>query len=491
MPLAQTWIAGRYRLLGSCAAIIGFAFIWHNLFLLPTDVDYFLAAGERIVRGGQPYVDVLESNPPLAFLLYVPAAWLAKLAALPPQPVFVAFLCLAIGLSCAVVHAVCTSAGETARDGFAQVLIAAAVLALAANESFGQREHFAAILAVPYVAAAAQRLAGRKPSLPVAILTGIIGGFGMALKPYFLAIPVLVEILLLAMRRDWRGLFRAELMAMAVPVLVYPLFVWWLTPLYFTFILPLSLATYHAYRMPLFIAVLLPQFAVAILTLLFAVYVSRRHDGDRRIFAWLAASLGGVVSYLVQSKGWPYQAYPALCFALIALLQAVFPGQVMRRRAVVAGFAAVSMIAGQATFVSDQGWRIHYFTVVFGPYRPRRVLALTHDIGVAFPYFRSAGIEWGSSYPSLWMLPAVSKGIVPPDKRKEIGLLAAAIVTRDLETFKPDFVLVDKRSETPTLRGHPVAYLELFAASEDFARAWRPYALVRTAGEFEVWRRSE
>ena len=44
--------------------------------------------------------------------------------------------------------------------------------------------------------------------------------------------------------------------------------------------------------------------------------------------------------------------------------------------------------------------------------KPQRMMALTHDLGVLFPYLETRNIVWASRFQSLWMLPAVSKGLI-------------------------------------------------------------------------------
>ncbi len=127
------------------------------------------------------------------------------------------------------------------------LLASAAALTLAPAEAFGQREHFAAMLALPYVAPprhcrwSAHRVKAFSPR-------GAFCGAGMAFKPYLLAIPLLVETFLLWERRAWRNLFRAEIFGMGSLLAVFPFLVWQFTPHYFSQILPLMLLTYGAFQ---------------------------------------------------------------------------------------------------------------------------------------------------------------------------------------------------------------------------------------------------
>ena len=85
------------------------------------------------------------------------------------------------------------------------------------------------------------------------------------------------------------------------------------------------------------------------------------------------------------------------------------------------------------------------------------------------------------------MLPAVSKGLIPDGQQDRVIARMAEIVAQDLISWKPDLVIVDRRSDTPTLRGNEIKYIAWFSRSPAFAQAWNSYKLVNSTGGFEVW----
>src|SRR5258708_29647461 len=50
-----------------------------------TDVSWLLTVGERVLDGQRLYIDVLETNPPMAVLLFTPGSALTPLLGLPGQ----------------------------------------------------------------------------------------------------------------------------------------------------------------------------------------------------------------------------------------------------------------------------------------------------------------------------------------------------------------------------------------------------------------------
>jgi hypothetical protein len=445
-------------------------------------------AARRILDGAVPYVDIMETNPPLAFWISLPAVWLARILGLSPHIAFVGYVCLAIAGVLGLTRHVLQSAGET-RENTAMVLLAsAAALTLAPAEAFGQREHFAALLALPYVAAAVQLAEGRAPRTRFRILIGLLCGVGMAFKPYLLAIPLLVEAFLLWETRAWRNLFRAEIIGMAISVAVYPLLVWQLTPQYFTEILPLALPTYAAFQSTFSEIALRPAVANVLLLMGIAAYfIWRRGAQQRGEWVWIFAGLGGFLCYLAQLKGWTYQLLPATILVLIPFLLNVFRNFGLVARIAVLGCLGAVMIIGLVTFARNQNSRLAYVDELLAGRKPQRMMGLTHDLGVIFPYLETRNIVWASRFQSLWMLPAVSKGLIPVAQQDMIIARAAEIVTQDLILWKPDLVIVDRRSDTPTLRGHEIKYIAWFSRSPELVQAWSSYKLVNSNGLFEVW----
>ncbi len=473
-----------------CSGFLALALVFHSLVPLPSDVSYFVLADARILDGAVPYVDIMETNPPLAFWLTMPPVWLARLLHLPSHIVFVAYVCLMIAAGLAVTRQVLRSAGETSENTILLLLASAAALTLVPAEAFGQREHFAALLLLPYLAAAAQLAEGRSPGTALCILAGVLGGTGMAFKPFLLAIPALVEGFLLWDRRAWRQLFRAETLAMAGVLAAYPVLVWHFTPEYFGAIVPLALKTYGAFEVSYFEALWRQPVVVFGLFLGVAAYLTERSNPPRRgNRVWLAASAGGFVCYLVQAKGWPFQLLPALVFAAIPLLaNAARLPKAIARAAILACFAIV-VAKGFSLFVSAQNQRIAYADGLLAGRKPQRLMALTYDLGLLFPYVETRGIVWSGRFQSLWMMPAAARDLLPTEQRDAVVAQTAAFVAQDLNRWKPDVVIVDRRSDTPRLQGHEIKYVAWFSRSPDFVQAWSSYRLVNSDGHFEVWAR--
>src|SRR5437016_89322 len=69
------------------AALLGVAIVLRHLVAANTDVSWLLTAGERILDGQRLYVDVIETNPPMAVLVYIPGIVIARALHLPAEMV--------------------------------------------------------------------------------------------------------------------------------------------------------------------------------------------------------------------------------------------------------------------------------------------------------------------------------------------------------------------------------------------------------------------
>lgn len=478
--------------LAACAIL---AFAWHMQLGLFSDVVYFITMDQKILAGAWPYRDIVEANPPLIFALMMPPVWLADVTGLAATPVFIAYV---IALTAAMIAL--AARVRPAREGDVTLPVLCLVLLLLPGPAFGKSEHFLAILAVPYLCTVVARAEGRAVALSLALAAGAAGGIGLALKPYFLLIPIAAELGLMVKRRSIEAAFRPEACAAAGLVLLYPLAVLWLTPEYFSIIVPLAAQTYSALEVPL--ATILagsPLFpiAAALIGVTALIVWQARAQNTAAVFLCLAAA-GSLLVFVVQMKGWYYQAYPALAFATAAFLVAVITnrqplgaeGRMILRIAVFAtgGLLAANLYLAQTVWAEEEARIRDTLDGALAGETPKRILTLTHLLHVPFPYIEQRGLEYAGNFPSLWMMPATVTGAMGAEERKRVTDYAADLVARTIEAEKPGHIIVDRMEES-RVGGRDLYYVSLFAPYPRFAAAWSSYEKVKD-GPLEVWRRN-
>lgn len=473
-----------------CAVMFIVAFTFYASQPLLSDVSYFVAADQRILKGAVPYIDIFENNPPLAFWVTMPAVWVASVLGLPAEPTFVVFILVLNALILTLIWSLHSAAPLGNRYRQQLVLILAVVTSFCLAFGFGQREYFMTLLLLPYISVIALRERGQSVTAPHQILVGVLAGIGVCFKPYFIFIPFCLEIYLVLQTRQWRFLFRSEVLIAAAIILLYPVLVWLFYPAYISDIIPLTLLTYGAFRASLaeilmtstFVLFLVPTVATA---MLFVLTPSR----DRSILVWVLAALAGLAIHFVQHMGWPYHLLPGLAFITIALLLSALH----LKQPVLQMLICIPMLAciglGLMDYRQIQHTSLTRFDDLMKDVHPQRMIILTYDLGDTFPFVPAHGIEWVGHYQSLWPLVAVVKNTISPAESHAVIASVAQTLALDLNEQKPDHVIVDHRliSDHPEAGNYsPVERLSVLAS---FSSAWSHYKMVNENAGFQLWQR--
>ena len=289
--------------------------MWHSGPIGP-DISGQLWLARTMRHGARLYVDFVEINPPLWFWMAMPVDWVAEGIGVRTVTVII----LIIGL---LVLAVVRGAAQLLPlcgmrpSPFFLCYVALILLVMPLNQ-LEQREHLALIGAVPYLLLAAVRRQQRVLAPWLAIVVGTGAAIGFALKPYFLAVPLLSELwLLIALRREWRPI-RTETLALALTGGAYGLSVLILAPQYLTSAVPDYLPIYQ-------LAGPASNESYGALPWLWGCMIAgiaahRLPIGANRApvtVAFLCGAVGFGFAYFVQHKGWLYQGLPATgCLAL-------------------------------------------------------------------------------------------------------------------------------------------------------------------------------
>ena len=204
------------------------------------DVAWVLWGTRELLNGAQWGRDVIEANPPLAWYLAMPTTALAEWINLPLDWTFRATVVLAAAISSGSLMWLAPR-NQSYSKSFALCATAGATLLLLPGREFGQREQLLAITALPYLALSALRLDGdRMPGRRVQLLIGVVAGIGVALKPYFLAVPLMVEVALQVLGKPRPRLLRPENLAGTAVLAVYGFWLLAVEQTYLREVIPLA-----------------------------------------------------------------------------------------------------------------------------------------------------------------------------------------------------------------------------------------------------------
>ena len=497
---------------GALLALLALAMSLRFSSLLNHDSSWYLIATERWLSGSRLYVDIIEVNPPLSFLLTAPPLMLARATGMDATALFKAWVFLLSFAGLWLAHVLLKRLPGVS-DGQRRLflLVGAIALWLLPGPNFGQREHLAVIFTWPWMALLALRLTGAAPGTALATGVGAWSFFGFALKPHFLLVPAALEALLLWHRRRFTDSFRPETLMLGAALALYLAAIVLLTPEYVRDIVPMALAVYNqAYRSPLGEVFLRGGWLPPVLAAA-AWLVPAGNNGWRRLAdVLLTAGMALLAVYLIQRKGWSYQLVPAVAFtygALAARLLAVETEAVSAafwraRAALVAGGGLLGVLLVSSVL---GGFYVNPFLQDMRQHgaladRPRSFVALTTNVSAGFPAANEEGLVWASRFPTLWLLPGVvrarhdlARDPASHDKAAidRVEAYIRRAVREDFERFRPELVMVYRGPRVPYMGGLPFDFLAWLRRDAAFARIWENYELVMQSKRLAYFRRKK
>jgi hypothetical protein len=440
------------------AALFAAALVQRHLVFGSSDITWLLTADEKMLDGHPLYAEVLETNPPIAPLAYLPAVLIGRALGIAAEQVTdgLVFLAAVVSLGSAVAM-LRGSAAARMVNGWPMVLLAFAVLTLLPGQTFGQREHIALIAIVPGLAAASLRAHGERPPLWAVVVAGLGCAVTLAFKPYFAAAVAAGPLVAALHQRSLRVLLAPENVIAAVALLAYAVCSALLFPAYFTEVVPLVRDVYlKVHRSFGAILTSAPMYIFFYAALFTAWLLGPGNRGIQTNLAILASAASGfALAFVVQRKGFPYQAYPMLALAMLAV------GAVLLRRPDAAGSPSRSgllvHVAFGLQFVAAMICLNHVLEIREVEAAVRKLvphpklLVLSGDPGFGHPLVRMLGGTWVSRQQALWVH-------LYADVLKEQGGLSADELARidahvaweranliaDFKRQPPDVIIVDR-----------------------------------------------
>ncbi len=463
------------------------------------DVAAILNFAERWVAGERLYRDLIDVNPPLIFILTAIPAAIARWSPLDGAQAMI--LC-ALAL-CLLSWRLATALRQGREEGAVEAAVTDALLPLVlllAAYDVGQREHLMTLFAIPYALLAARRAEGVGTPPRLALVTTVAAALGFALKPHFLAVPLLVEAAVLIRRgppalRDplpWimGGIWLAYLATLPA-----------LFPDYLDFVVPLVIGFYLGNGGLGFFDVLFTERLgpAALGLLVLAPMLAWRGAGMPARLLGLVA-LGGLASAWVQHKGWSYHVVPVAAASALAagiagarwLDRNLAPGR--------AGAAAAPLALAAALLVAvvhlrgESPWRQIWYGALPGgqlaaalkrEVAGERLLVLSPDVYPVYPALNYARARSTLRTMNLWMLvgayPDCPEGAPRYRETWEMSrteFLVYRTVAEDFARAPPAGVLVAKTSGIPRCGAEefdPIAY---FSRHPSFEETWQRYTRV-------------
>ncbi len=481
------------------------------------DVGALLDVSGRWVDGDKLYVDVIDENLPLTFILHAVPVLTAKILPGGVPFWFTAWVVLGITVSfiaCRRLVRLVPSANHALTEGLLPPVLLFLFTVLP-NEHFGQREHIMFVAAAPYLLVSMARAEGVSATRGTAIAIGLAAGLGFALKPYFLAIPAAVELYLLV-RRRWRQTLRDPIpwaigaVAAMHLVLMYTVF-----STYGRFVMPLAVDAYtpigDASALQILTGNVMAPTLIALLILGgFAVFLTKTFAA--RVL--VAFGIGAAASAIAQAKGWPYHLLPALSVAI--LLAAFTISQTVDRylpisrsshRLPVAVISATLMVLlyfqaalytppffKQRQYEDSIGGILRHVVEQNAPHRT--IMTLSPGIYPFWPMINYTHARMTMRFLTMWVLQGVYATCEdfpalynPPDTMSDTEKFVFDSVSQDFAKGRPDLLIVDQVPGMPRCQGKVFDYLEYFEQNPVFAQAFTHYEHLMDLDRYKIYRR--
>ena len=489
-PHPAASVAWRFAPWLALAALFVAAVIMRHVLAANPDVSWLLTVAERIWDGQRLYVDVIETNPPIAPLTYLPGIVIARALGLPAEIVTDGLVLAAAFASLAIVAGLLkNSAVLDDVSGWPLALLGVAVLIILPAKTFGQREHIAVIALMPALAVYAIRMKNQAPPLWGVLAAGVGAGITLSFKPHF-AVGILCGLAALAVHaRSWRIWLMPENFIAAGIVAIYALCVVAFYPEFLSAIVPMMRDVYILVGSSPLEMVKSSAVSIWAAALFAALLLKRAGRIDSTLLLLVATSFGFMLAFFLQRKGWPYHSYPMIAFAILALGYGLSlrppPGRTL-------GLAATAVLA--ITFVESIVWFNWAFDKAFdarplwatvarlGPHP--KILAITGEPGLGHPLVRALQGTWVSRQQALWVDGYLRTLQSNParDPRQDAtldryGAREREMLIEDIRKNEPTVVLVDNFSDhwSDWLHDHP-----------DVDALLRDYRLVATVNDIEI-----
>jgi hypothetical protein len=269
----------------------------------------------------------------------------------------------------------------------------------------------------------------------------------MSIKPFFALVAGLPIILGVVRQRSLRPLFTPEVCAAAVTTISYGAIVVALFPDYLFVYAPMVTEAYLPIRREFGSLIFIPIAVISASIIFLRLAAPQNFKMWSDATPWLAASVGGAATFLLQGKGWPYTALALCLFAMVAPLPH-FCTKTLRPSVVVAGVAILVLIglylSSPAPGFPPLERRIQ--ALVKHP----RLLTITDHIVLGHPLVRQLDGFWvGSSCAQLLAAGAILRQKTSQPTQDEQAKLDSIILFErrqllaDLRNGRPDVILVD------------------------------------------------
>ncbi len=478
--------------------------LWTKLYLdipINTDFGWLLTCLDRFMAGGTYAKDFYETNPPLSFLIYLPAYPLYRTFVADPGTIILLNFALYIGLTAFLLWRfmkLYEFATPMMIGAFSAFLFVNTWLM---GSSFGQKDQLVMLFLMPYAMLQGGFLAGRNVPKRLLLPAAILGALAVCIKPHYIVVPALFIAARFFFGRSLIKILKSpDIIAFALTGLAYLLLLRIAFPDFIEIIMP-QVAELYLQDEPYPVWIRLPLALYAVGAGFLALFLAET-EGTKRLkitlYTLIGLALICILPYYAQNKGLMYQAIPLYGFgvmaAMVALFGLIYQNARIVEASVLVPFALMLLVNYPVMLgyppgimkaseynnfpyhqkIREQAWNGVYMDLDMKPYN----LSLPHYD----PSLKQAS-RFGQIWP-MFGLNALFTKARTEQERKEVRAKIDGFVdlmAEDIERYNPSVIAIPSYRVDGSGSDKPQKnYYNLLMKNEKFAKKMEEYEFVET-----------
>lgn len=485
----------------TAAFLIAFIGVWSTLYMnihLDVDIAWLLQCLERFMAGGTYTESFYETNPPLSFLIYLPAHPLYTILGLSAKlSVLLTFL-IYTAISNILLFKLLKN--TTLSPTTCIAILAAAITAQTwgAGMTFGLKDHLILVFLTPFTLLQYQiTTTPDKISKTTAIFGSLLGAIALCLKPHYAVIPAALLVHRIISTKSVKNIILStELWTIAITFAAYLAFIYAVTPDFIHTIMP-NVIELYGIETPFPIGMNLKSFVITIASAFIAYALLLANKGDENIeirnsillCAFISALC--VIPYLLQNKGFYYHTIPYIGFGVMAMVLAIYGMSRLITKHKDISLWITLFIAGLLTYanttstgegvMNNEQFKAQPIAE-FIEENAQGGSYITYDMKsmlAPLPYL--IDVKNASRFGQIWNLHALSilssqttdKNEQEKIKTKMMNVIN--MMAQDIEKNKPDVVAIPLYPTDPESNEPTEKFLEFLLANQNFATAMNEY----------------
>ena len=462
------------------------------------DKNLLLACARRLVEGKKLYQDVVELQPPLILLLYEIPVRLMQVIPLRDSDCLILFFLPVLLVSVMLSRRVTQHSEILAPLSREVSILMLFIVILFQNPSyFLDREHLMLVFTLPYLCMFLPSVQQNTISKPLQIAVGIMAAIGFCIKPHFILIFSGIGSVTCLRTCSFACIGKLANLTIYLLVSLYIGLICIFTPLYFTQVIPMAMATYSAYNVKEQALLYLP-FCLLNLGIILADFRVRTTSPFRRDIYYLLSLLPFFALYIAMNNGWAYTWNLLISYILLINGWLLWEFRWLTQQHPSVKQFRFGLRASTINFSMNMVIINSIFAmVIFGADTKKEALSrlvssITIASGESFKSYGALSLEtnaWArmerkqhkyyeTRFSNLWMLAkfAVSDEAFAVRHHWILAYVAEGLA-EDMRINRPDIILVDNHSDY-SIVPKPIDFLHYLLWSTAFATQWKQYYYV-------------